>query len=441
METVKETLARLPHAPGVYLFKNIDGVVIYVGKAIDLARRVRQYFGKRSDDRKTEQLVGNINRIEIRKTLTEFDALLLEASLIHSLQPRYNSIAKDDRSPLYIVIALHDKLPRVFVSRKNALKNYHPKDFILGPFLSGRVVRQLLRDLRHVVPYCTQTRRNGRPCFYTHLGLCDPCPSVISAIRSMANKQSQIRTYRKNIYRLVAILRGKASRVLHDMETSMRSLAGQNKFEQAAMIKSQLEALQHMYGRAHSPMTFEYPPANERSEALGRLRDALATYYPMMGNLMRIECVDISNLAGSDASGSLTVLIGGIPEPSAYRRFRIRSTATPNDSAMIEEVVKRRLTHAEWPFPDLLVVDGGKGQVLRAKRTIDATGLNIPVIGLAKRFEEIIVPAEVGFKTVRLRFSDPALHLLQVVRDEAHRFALRYHKTLERTRWIPSRHV
>lgn len=437
MDTLKKTLTHLPHTSGVYLFKGSSGTVLYVGKAIDLARRVRQYFySDHAHGTKTEQLVGQIHRIEVRKTATEFDALLLEASLIHTLQPRYNSIAKDDRSPLYIVISLHDRLPHVFVTRKNTLGICDKKDFILGPFLSGTVVRQLLRDLRHVTPFCTQKRRNGHPCFYTHLGLCGPCPSVIAAMKPDHIQRELIRTYRKNIYRLVAILRGKSARVLRSMETSMLALAKQNKFEQAASIKKQLEALGHIQGRANNPVTFEFTPAEELTGALDRLQEILRACYPMIGNLERIECIDISNLGGRDASGSVTVLGNGIPDPSAYRHFRIQTITTPNDVAMIGEVVKRRMVHPEWPYPDLLIIDGGKGQLQSAKRALCEVGENVPLLGLAKRFEEIIVPTGDKFRTIRLRFSDPALHLLQVVRDEAHRFALRYHKKLERTRWL-----
>lgn len=207
METPQETLKALPHAPGVYIYRNAEGEIIYIGKAKDLKKRVSQYFQR--DDAvgpKTQLLVSQIAGISTIKTASELDALLLEAKLIHDHAPKYNVVLKDDKSPLYILLTLSEPLPHVTTIRRSDLpEKIKTNDALFGPFQSAGVVRSLLRHLRHTIPYCTQNKRTGKPCFYSHIGLCNPCPSDTNC-----DKQA----YRKNIYRLKNILCGKSNTVL-----------------------------------------------------------------------------------------------------------------------------------------------------------------------------------------------------------------------------------
>jgi len=211
MEEIQKTLKALSHEPGVYLYKNDEGTVIYVGKARDLSRRVKQYFTKRQDkDEKTKRLVSDIRAIETIPTTSEFDALLLEAKLIRKFLPKYNVISRDDKSPLYVVITLSEALPQLFLIRKSEIASYstNKQNAIYGPFQSGFALRGLLRQLRSIVPYCTQKQRTGKPCFYTHLGLCQPCPSVIVHLVD-AEQKEKAALYRKNMLRLKALFDGK----------------------------------------------------------------------------------------------------------------------------------------------------------------------------------------------------------------------------------------
>lgn len=436
----KKTLARLTTRPGVYLYRDSAENVIYIGKAKNLKARVRQYFQKDSTLRqKTQLLVANISSLQTIPTDSEFDAILLEATLIRKYQPKYNTIAKDDKSPLYVAITFEEDVPRLLFVRKHTIdtsKNRSNRQFIAGPFQSGRVARLLLRSIRRIIPYCLQKVRDGRPCFYTHLGLCFPCPSEF--IKQSAQKATGLRQqYRKNLRRIALLLSGKARIVRRSLESEMTDHSAHLRFEKAGEIKRQLEALALLLTHSFDPEIYTDRASSQTQSALRivRLVAAMNDYGMTISALTRIECIDISNISGMWATGSLVVFMGGAPDTYAYRRFRIKITATPNDVGMMREVILRRVQHPEWPLPDLLVVDGGKPQVQMAIDTLASASVAIPVIGLAKRFEEIIIiKPDGGFTTMRLRQSDPALHLLQHIRDEAHRFAKKYHKFLQYAR-------
>jgi excinuclease ABC subunit C len=422
METPKETVKKLPHAPGVYIYRDTTGTILYIGKAKDLKKRVSQYFLR--DDAvgaKTKLLVSQIASIETISTASEFDALLLEAKLIHDNAPKYNVVLKDDKSPLYILLTLSEPLPHVLTLRRSDLpKKMHTADVLFGPFQSATMVWSILRQLRHSIPYCTQKKRTGKPCFYSHIGLCNPCPSAAGTDTTL---------YRRNIFRLKNILSGKSDLVMKDLEKDMKRAASEQKFEDAAILRNHIQNLHVMMQKQYDPML--YMNADRGAEdifqsELASLRNTLAPYMTGVRNLHRIECIDISNTSGQYATGSLVVLTDGRKDTGEYKRFRIRRENAPNDPAMIAEVVTRRFSHPEWPTPDLLVIDGGKGQVRAAHMA------PVPVIGLAKRFEEIIVPVGPAWKTIRIPYTSPALHVLERVRDEAHRFAITYHRLLRK---------
>lgn len=429
MET-NQALNNLPHRPGVYIFRNKENRILYVGKAIDLSRRVRGYFQNNRND-------WGIHDIQTIETVSEFDALILEAKLIRTHMPKYNATAKDDKSPLYVVFTLSQQLPRIIFTRKTQLPNIlkrNKHDVVFGPFQSAKMVRSIMRQLRHVIPYCTQKERNGRPCFYTHLGLCRPCPSLIVKLPGGKIRQQHVLLYRKNIFRLKNILSGKTTGVLRQMESGMRFLAEHEQFEAAANLRNQIQAFYEILSKRYDPMVYLGPGGTTAiyERELIELHSALRPYFPGFSVPHRIECIDVSNIQGKHATGSLVVLTDGRKDPDSYRRFRIKTIDGSNDTAMIAEVICRRFAHKEWPTPDLLVIDGGKGQVrtvLRSRIWLRQTP--VPIIGLAKRFEEIIIPLQNNrWKILRLDLTSPALHVIERVRDEAHRFAVSYHRLM-----------
>lgn len=429
MENIQEQLALIPHEPGVYLYKDSKHQVIYVGKAKDLLKRVRQYFQKDNTlGEKTSRLVSEIVSIETIPTTNEFDALILEAKLIHTYLPKYNVMSRDDKSPLYVVMTLSEDLPKILLARKGDLPVFKQKkkNKIYGPFQSAFTLRTILRQLRSIVPYCTQKERRGKRCFYTQLGLCDPCPAEIITMTGDQKIKETLR-YRRNIVRLSALFEGKTYWLVHQYEKEMHDLAQQMRFEEAAVIRKRNDHLNALSSYRYDPEIYlDFGAEDVYEQELEELKIALLPYYPDLASLHRIEAFDISNLMGDFAVGSMVVLIDGKPDKKEYRKFRIRNVHGISDIAMMKEVLKRRLAHGEWHTADFMLIDGGKPQVSAARTLVSR-----PFAGLAKREETLIIPSENGkFVGLQLPLSGKAIKVLQRIRDEAHRYAIAYHRHL-----------
>jgi excinuclease ABC subunit C len=405
---------QLPETPGVYLMKDAAGKILYVGKAGNLRRRVSSYF-ERPHDVRIQTLVARIATIDHRDTDTAIEALILEAELIRKFSPPFNVKEKDDKSFLYIEI-LKEKFPRVLLVRGRDIAGKKGKRF--GPFTSASSAREALKILRKIFPWSTHPstelgasdpkkerlypERRRRACFDYEIGLCPgTCIGAISQ-----------KDYAKNISHLKLFLEGKKARVVKNLEKEMAAASKKLEFEKAAKLRGQIFALKHIEDTAFiSDSEIVMPKAGE-----------LPTHP------FRIEGYDISNISGTSAVGSMVVFENGKPDKNEYRKFKIRTIVGSNDVGMLTEVLARRFRHAGWRLPDLVLIDGGLPQTNAAYRVIRATGLKIPLVGLAKGPErkrnDIIgaVPKNVSLKT-----------LIQV-RDEAHRFAINYHKAVRRVR-------
>ena len=405
-------LKKLPTSPGVYIYRDVDKNIIYVGKAINLKKRVSQYFQR--DDAlgpKTSALVSQINTVETKTVGSEIEALILEASLIKKYRPKYNSLLKDDRSYQYICIT-KDKFPRmysVFQSRADS------KNHLYGPFPSGNSVRILLKTIRRIFPYYGLKMHPKTKCLYCHLNLC-PGPNP------------DYKKYRENIKRIKQILSGKFKILQRQLKTQMDEASKSHRFEEAMIFRDQLESINYVVSGWHNLNNlFEQIslPEDRQSSAISELVTTLKPYLNIK-TIQRIECFDISQMVNKHFVGSMTVWQNGRLSNDQYRQFKINSKVTPDDQFMIKEVLYRRLSHPEWGTPDLIVVDGGKPQVAAAS-SLDS---KIPLVGLAKKFETIVIKINNEFKEVSLPKNSTALLLLQSLRDEAHRFANRYRKIL-----------
>ena len=436
METPKEKITHIPDLPGIYIYKDLKGKVLYVGKAKRLVRRVKQYFQKTQNlSPKTIQLVSEIYDIETIVTGSEFDALLLEARLIRQWMPKYNVIAKDDKSQLYVCLTLSESLPRLLLLRKPQLLPFQlsKRNKIYGPFQSSHALADLLSQLRRVIPYCTQKQRNGRPCFYTHMGLCNPCPSVLKKAADTDDTRNRVKQYRTNIVSLKDIFEGKTTTVLRSYTKHMQKAAQNERFEEAALYKKRIDTLYSLSSYKYDPAVFlDQGIDSVFDDELLELKSYLLKAYPHIQSLSRIECFDMSQLFGTSASGAMVVLTDGSADTSQYRKFRIKKEGTVSDVSMMEEVLTRRYSHTEWPTPSFILIDGGKTQLSVAKTVFTKLHITIPYAGLAKRYEELIIPIEGGYTTLRLPLSSKALRVLQRVRDEAHRFAITYHRLLRK---------
>ncbi len=550
---IKATLKTLPNKPGCYIYKNGDGVIIYVGKAISLRNRVRSYFhAPEEHDHKTRQLVKNIATIEWILVGSELEALILEMNLIKKHRPRYNIRLKDDKRYPYIKVHWQDPFPKVTVTREMTKDGAR----YFGPYTSVWAVHQTLDLLRRLFPYLTCDRditgKDARACLYYDIKLCSgPCIGAVDQI-----------LYRQNIQDLCDFLGGHSAPIVRRLQKDMQSAAEHMKYERAAAIRDQIQAIntivekqkvissdqmdsdvvamaradgeacvQIFFIRAGKLIGREYfilegtedaadqevigqfltqfyteaafiPPqvmlpdeieeaniikqwlhtqrngqkvellvprkgisadlvkmaaenaaetltslrarwqadTNKQSEALAELQQALGLVNP----LNKIECYDISNIQGTASVGSMVVFEQGVPSKKNYRHFNIKTVIGPDDFASMEEVLIRRfrrwrtiheddtpgkqVDEAFSILPDLLIVDGGKGQLGRAVKILEEFDLQeiVPVVGLAKQQEELFLPGK--SQSILLPRHSQALYLIQRIRDEAHRFGITTHR-------------
>ncbi|MFX0036060.1 MAG: excinuclease ABC subunit UvrC [Candidatus Hermodarchaeota archaeon] len=536
----------LPNEPGVYLFVDKEGSIIYVGKAINLKKRVNQYFLKTSYtdpyyEEKIKDLVAKIHSIEYIITENEKEALILENIQIKKYLPRFNVIMRDSKSYPWVSIFYSEDFPRIRVLRNP--EKYSQENLFLGPYTDKKEIIRILRDLRKIFPYCSckkPIRKRMRPCLYYQLKLCPgPCFSDISR-----------EEYHENIKNIELFLRGETNELMKQIEKKMNNASKDKNFEKAAFWRDKLEDIKHATDSQHVLMNHEankdivgffsdekymamviihiregrilntssfifdlrekliqkdeilnsileqyyqefisklpeiivIPLINERFKIftafLKDLKDDLEIRVPSNENessLMRIttknaaviveqkaqieeimmndekfrekilkdikkilklpklpriiEGFDISNIEGIDATGSMVYFLDGKPYNKNYRHFKIRSKTTPDDVAMMKEILRRRykmLLERNLELPDLILVDGGKGQLNAGISVLEELGLNIPIIGLAKKYEEIYIATKK--EPVVLPRNSSVLKLFQRVRDEAHRFAVRLHK-------------
>lgn len=422
-----EKVRTFPHSPGVYLMKDAAGRVIYVGKAKDLRSRAGSYFLKAAaEDPRTARLLREIRDIDYLEAESEVDALLMEARLVKDIQPKFNQDLKDDKTFPYLEIHTDEDFPRVAFTREPSPRGTR----LYGPFASAAGLRGAIQVLQKVFKFRTCTLdidendpkwRWFRPCLLASIRQCTaPCNLRISK-----------EEYRKDIRRLQKFLEGKKKTLLEEMRQEMAAAAQELRYEEAARLRDEIQLLETLDQRGEldthvQPEVFHVDP----KRGLAGLQRVLRLENPPR----IIEGVDIAHLAGRETVASLVQFIDGLPFKPGYKHFRIREVAGVDDPASIHEVVARRFhrLHEEGEFfPDILLIDGGKGQLNAALAAFAALEIEPPkVISLAKRMEEIYVPElEEPLRLGRHAF---ALRLLQYVRDEAHRFAQHYHHILRR---------
>ncbi len=456
-ERVKIKNGELPEAPGVYYMKDAEGRILYVGKATSLARRVPQYW-QRPHGAHIEEMVPSIAAVDWQATPTVIEALILEANEIRKHQPPYNVLGKDDASFLHLAIT-NEPYPRPMLIRGYELEAMPKKKFkkVFGPYTSSSALRAALELTRKLFRWsdCVPPSlasdgagRPARPCFYYHLKL---CPGVC------VGKISR-RDYARHIRNLVLFFEGRKKQILKEAERNMKKAAKEERFEEAAALRNLVFALNHIQDISVIKREDELAPKEELINVFGR-----------------IEAYDISNIGGKEAVGSGVVFVEGLPKKNLYKKFKIKTVEGSNDVAMMKEVLLRRFAHAHpasslvipseggeaaeveesiskridpstalgmtngrlktakreqaWALPNLLVIDGGRGQVNAAMEVLREKGLVIPTVGLAKGFDRKQDVLVYGEKTPELeRVATRYKQILQHARDEAHRFAVSYHR-------------
>jgi excinuclease ABC subunit C len=435
-----EKVKQFPAAPGVYLMKDAQGHVIYVGKAKNLRNRAGHYFSKAAaEDQRTRDMVPLIADIDFLPAESEVDALLMEARLVKDIQPRFNVDLKDDKSFPYLQIRVREEFPRVEFTRSPRRKGVK----LYGPFTSAKGLRHAMQVLQRLFKFRTcsldireedERWRWFRPCLLHNINQCTaPC-----------NFRVTREQYRKQIRALRLVLEGKKDKLLAEMEHEMQEASAAMQFEKAARLRDDIAALKNLglRGEVNRDVQPEVFPIEPKKGLVG-LRKVLG----LEKTPRTIEGIDVAHLGGDDMVASLVAFIDGLPFKPGYRRYRIKSVRGIDDFASIREVVSRRFRNAalrarsasdgnedEQVFPDILLIDGGKGQLGAALDAFRLLGVEPPcLISLAKREEEIYRPGEA--EPLRLSRHSAALRLLQYVRDEAHRFAQHYHHILRRKRF------
>ena len=550
---IAEQLNQLPTNPGVYLLKDGEGNILYVGKAANLRHRVRSYFGTAQNlSPKLQRMVNRVNDLDFFITNTEQEALILELNLIKQHRPHYNVRLKDDKTFPYLKINPNEDWPRVYITRRLEQDGGH----YFGPFASAKSVRQTLKIIKRIFPFrsCSKpiTGTDTRPCLWYYVGKClAPCIDAVSK-----------EEYAEVIKQIILFLEGKQEKVVQELESQMNKAAEALEFERATLLRDQIQAInkviegqriaatvrgeqdviafaqdkdqayvqvffirggkligresfvlqgtrseeppqimtsfiKQFYHSAPSipPLLLLQHPVEDKPVIEAWLRDKrgdkIRIQMPQRGNKkqlvnivaenaqqglaqlkikelatpkvleialdeiarelrlsqppLRMEAYDISNIQGTSAVGSMVVFDKGKPKPAHYRRFRIKTVSGADDYAMLQEVLKRRFkrsrdaaTENTWTIvPDLILIDGGKGQLNAARAAMrDVGATSVPVASLAKENEYIFIPQKK--EPITLPGSSPGVQLLQRLRDEAHRFALRYHHKIRQKRTFAS---
>ncbi len=413
---LKEKIAKLPDSPGVYIYKDAQGKIIYIGKAKSLKKRVSSYFA-RFLSAKTQALVAKIANLEYILTPSETNAELLESVLIKNKLPYYNIISKDDKS-FPLVRITNEDFPVVSICRR---KKTDPEDgsVYYGPFTDPVSLRRALKVMRRIFGFRSCKTLPHRPCLYFRLNLCPgPCARKISREK-----------YQALIKEIKLFLESKYEELIDILTAKMKNSAMEKRFEEAAKIRDQVSALSVF--------------RQSRQEFFGGL-EHLQDILKLENLPQRIEGFDIANISGKEACGAMVSFWQGVPDKNNYRRFRIKLEKEIDDYAMIREIVERRYRRlkneckGERPFaltmPDLILIDGGKGHLAVARKVINNLGLDIPIISIAKEFEHIYAVGRM--QPIKLKEGSPALNLIRRIRDEAHRFAQAYHHLLRRKKII-----
>ena len=444
---------QIPQTSGCYYFLNKQGKIIYIGKAANLKNRVSSYWRKSAGlSGAKQEMMKEIADIKCVETDSEIEALFLEANLIKKHQPKYNIDLRDDKRFAYIKISTEDEIPGVFITRKIEKQGKY-----FGPFTSVQALRDTLKAIRKIWPYCTERKIKNKSCFYAQINRCT----------GVCGGNFDLNEYKEKIIKpIIMFLSGKKNIIIKNYELRIKNLEkklinngdDEKNEEEILLLKKRLLNLKHVLECANIIGVSEKYAADvvELAKVLG---------LPKVPG--RIEGYDISNIFGREAVGSMVVFSNGEPDKSEYRNFKIKVSSEMGDTGMLREVLERGLGHiqhtthstqqttknirgkqlskkelANWPSPDLIIVDGGKGQLGVVVRLLKRAGLDIPAMAISKGKglrganapDKIFFPGEK--KPLELPLASPALHIIKRVRDEAHRFAIRYHRELRRKKFV-----
>lgn len=434
----KERLKNIPELPGVYIMKDKKGDVLYIGKAASLRKRVSSHFqrGPRLSPR-IRVAVDKVAELSYIVTGTEAEALITESALIKEYRPRYNVALRDDKSYPYLKLTINEEFPRLMITRKKRILSAdaklkgptaaEEKAVFYGPYTDVKLLRKALSIMKRIFPLRTCKRMPKKACLNHHIGQCyAPC---IGAIDGEA--------YADIVGELKLFLTGKKDKLIDELSKKMRIQAAKRNYEKAAVFRDRMIALSVVPETVRRARHKNAAYKDRDTAFMKRMRPydeiiALRFILGLKRVPRKIEAFDISDIGGKEAVGSVITFLDGNPSKDDYRRFKIRNVTGIDDCKMMQEIVRRRYERVKaerLPCPDLIIIDGGKGQLNAASSILEDLGFErIPVIGIAKRFERIYVKGRK--EPIIFSQESPLLHLIQRLRDEAHRFAINYHHIL-----------
>lgn len=408
-----------PSSPGVYLFKNKADKILYIGKAVNLKNRLKQYQNKKAYSPFLEHILNEAEKIETKTTESEIEALILESKLVKERQPKYNIMLRDDKQYFYVGFT-KEEFPKIFLTHQPD-SIYQYSDFI-GPFTDGTALKTTLRLLRRIFPYCTCKQKHHNFCLNYHIGKClGFCCLKDNSKRS--EQIEEIKKYQKNIKAIKDILSGKKESLVKKLRKELNQLAKKQEFEKAIELRNKIEKLERV---------FENAKIISRKTNDANVLIELKKMFKLSDVPRRIEGYDISNIQGKNAVGAMVVFTDGQPDKNQYRKFKIRLKKEPDDIAMLKEILTRRFRHPEWPYPDLIFIDGGIAQLNIALKT---TGVKFSVISLAKGKNEVF-STTLKKPAPMKRLPTPVQNLIKQIDSEAHRFAISYYRKIHRRRLI-----
>ena len=411
----RNQIDNLPNTIGLYLFKKNE-IINYIGKSVNIKARLLSHLENAKLDNKERLIIDNSNKIETIVTESEFKALIIEAKLIRELQPKYNLIWKDDKSPLYIKITIKDEFPKIIITRKE----FDKKSLYFGPFSSVRMIEKIINDIRRIIPFCTQKKISKKACFYSKIGLCHPCPNKIDRCKGEVRLALK-HQYKKNINQVVSILNGNVKEIIKNLNKQLNVLIKNNQYEQAIIIRNKIFRFDRLLNLRDDMEFF----INNNEKNLEEMSVILKKYFPQLNKINRIETYDISNLGLKQAVGSMVVMKNNQIDKKEYRRFKIKQTGLKSDFDRLKEVVIRRLKQ-NWPVPDLIIIDGGRPQIKAILKIFYDNKIIIPLIGIAKNPDRVIVGIK-GYPNLFFKNDSKVLNIIRLLRDESHRFARKYH--------------
>ncbi len=452
---LKELVAKMPDSPGIYRFQNTKND-IYIGKASSIKRRLASYT--KTTDSRIQKMIATADHLTHIETHSDIEALILESQLIKQLRPQFNIMLRDDKQYFFVAIT-NDEFPRIFLTHqpkvvetlvlnpvaeggsrrrlgrreetdgtgfKGLGSNAKVSATYIGPFTDGAALKATLKYLRNIFPYCTCTQKHHNFCLNYHINKCLGFCCLQNPEARSTNQELRIfkNQYKQNIKALRDILSGRKSSLVKELKKEMETAGKKHDFDNAIELRNKLNRLERVFYNAQ---------VIKNSEILKEYNSGLPKLLKINKPIIRIEGYDVSNIQGAHATGAMVTFVNGLPDKNFYRKFNIKTVRGANDTAMLREILERRLNHPEWPFPDLILIDGGKGQVSSALTTLKEMNIKIPVIGISKNDKHmghlLVIPnRKQPVPLTKLGLTDK--NLLLTIDSEAHRFAISYYRKL-----------